>query len=343
MKKGNFSTVFLKDRVAVLLSLGKTHSFTATSRQLGVSQSSISRIVNDLEAELGIALIDHSVRPIRFTPEGAALQKFLLAESQSIGAYLQGLRDKNFLHPRLRIGIVESVARNLAERIVQSLNSECSHIIVMTGIAAYLLQKLDEGQLDVIICSDPFTNRNDLSRTFLFREPSIVIAPGSLKLTTPPSWHDLQYCGLPIIQYHPNNSGGKLQQKLFNRLGLHFINRLEADINALLLTFVSNGLGWALTRPTSLVQHPELIAGIRSYRMPNPVAARELYVISRNGEFSELTGRITEIAASVFMERIIPEIKTFAPWTLDYMFVAAGKDGARRPVGKGIESNPLVL
>ncbi|MDL2059411.1 LysR family transcriptional regulator [Mesosutterella sp. AGMB02718] len=343
MPNFNFASIFLKERAAVFLSLSKTRSFTATSRQMGLSQSSVSRIINELESELGMELMDHTVRPIRFTAEGTALQKFLSSETQYIDTYLQGLRDKNALKPRLRLGVVESIARILSQRIVSALMPDCSQISVMTGIAGYLLRRLDEDQLDVIICSDPFANRNDLRRTFLFREPSVIIAPDSLRLPNAPSWQDLQYCGLPIIQYNRNNSGGQLQQKLFNRLGLNFINKLEVDINALLLTFVSDGMGWALTRPTTLVQHPELISKVRVYRMPDPVAAREIYVITRLGELEELAARVTEIAADGIWNLIIPEIIRKAPWCADYMFAAADKTGVRKPVGKGIGSRLLVL
>lgn len=243
-------------------------------------QSSILRTVIELENALAVELFDHTVRPIRLTTEGALLQQFLLTQLPTFENHLAGLRESMQLKTPLRLGIVESLARTLSHRIVRDLQPQCAPITVLTGVATYLLKLLDDDLLDVIVCSDPFSHRNDLTRRFLFREPSIILAPQDLRLPERPSWQDLQYCGLPLIHYHKNNSGGKLETKFFARLGIRFLNRIEVDINALLLTFISQGFGWGLSRSSTLSQHPELASLVKVLPMPSPLAARELYVIT---------------------------------------------------------------
>lgn len=343
MHHNPLTNALLKPNVAVFLSLCRTRSFTETAKQMGVSQSSVSRTLIELENALSVDLFDHTVHPIRLTTEGALLQQFLLTQLPTFETHLAGLRESMQLKTPLRLGIVESVARTLGRRIVGDLQHQCAPVTVLTGVATYLLKLLDEELLDIIVCSDPFSYRNDLTRRFLFREPSIILAPQNLRLPEPPSWQDLQYCGLPLIHYHKNNSGGKLETKFFARLGIRFLNRIEVDINALLMTFVSQGLGWALTRPSTLTQHPRMAESVRILPMPEPLAARELYVITRQGQFQELACSVTQSAVQGLTDDVIPKILEFAPWTGDYMFVDADGEGTRKPLFKGIESDVYVL
>ena len=342
MNLNSLSSALIKSQAKVFISLCRTRSFTVTSRQLGISQSTVSRIITELENDLAVELFDHGVRPIRLTAEGAMLQKFLTKELMVFDQWLQGLQEHNAIKTPLRIGLVESISCPIGRHIIRNIKN-CSPVTVLTGTANYLLRLLDEDLLDVIICSDPFINRNDLKRRFLFREPSIILHPESMKLPEKPTWKDLQFCGLPLIHYHKNNSGGRLEKKLFNQLGISFVSCIEVDINAMLMSFIADGLGWGLMRPTTFVQHPNLLKGIKVSPVPEPVVSRELYVITRNGEFDQLAARITEVAASCIETEIAPRLLENAPWVADYLFVAADGTGRKKALYKGIESNVIVL
>lgn len=356
MSYDKFARSLLRTRTEVFLMLARTRSFTETARQLGLSQSSVSRSVADLEQDLGIALIEHQVRPVRLTPRGVLLRQILNDEYERLRARLSVLSDSCAGAGPLRVGIVESLARVVGRRIVEAFEGICSSVTVFTGVARYLLQLLDANELDVIICSDPFNARADLRRRFLFREPSIVLMPAGamaheaavtrLDRAHPLTWERLQHCGLPIIRYHRNNSGGRLEKKLFDDLGLSFESTLEVDVNVLLLTFVAEGLGWTITRPTTLVQHPELAQGVRALPMPEPVVSRELFVISRAAEETPLTARIAAVAARTVVEDLIPAFAVYAPWANDYVFYAdAGNPDApgHLAAGAGLPSCVFVL
>ncbi len=110
-------------------------SFTEASRQMHISQSTISEQINDLEAEVGGALLDRSSRRIRLTPQGliflAEARKTLIAADRavdmtqrslagkvgtlSIGFFLWGaggffpriIREYRRLHPEVRLSLSE--------------------------------------------------------------------------------------------------------------------------------------------------------------------------------------------------------------------------------------------
>ena len=58
--------------------------------------------------------------------------------------------------------------------MIEKIRKDYSTVSVLTGISPYLLHQLDRDRLDAIVCPDPFDNRNDLDKFFVFREPSII-------------------------------------------------------------------------------------------------------------------------------------------------------------------------
>ena len=346
MKSQNLALTLLQPRAQIFCKLCETKSFTEAAKQLGISQSVVSRTIADLENELFVSLVDHSVRPIQLTPAGKALYQLLNNEFNTLNEALSEVRERHALRHPLRLGVVESVAANLSSYIVKRMAQDCSNVTVLTGISPYLLRLLDEDHLDMIICPDPFLNRNDLSRKFIFLEPSVIVAPKNIDLPQPITWQRLQYCGLPLVSYHESNAGGKLGQNFFNKMGLNFVNRIRVDINALLLSFVSEGMGWGLTRPTTLVQHPDLSAKVNIFPMPDPVVSREVYLINRKGQHEQFSARVAKIAAQGYVERIVPACLKLTPWIKPYLFIAGEKSEESVPLfgdNEAISSDVWVL
>ena len=57
--------------LAVFVRAAESGSFSRTGRELGLSQPSVSRIVGDLEARLGVTLLLRTTRRITVTDTGA--------------------------------------------------------------------------------------------------------------------------------------------------------------------------------------------------------------------------------------------------------------------------------
>lgn len=343
----NLSMMLFQARVRIFCTLCEKRSFTEAAKVLKVSQSVVSRNIAELEDDLKVSLIEHSVRPIRLTVAGQSLYRLLSKELHKIDSSLSELRINNALLSPLRVGFVESIARTMSWPVIEKIKKDYSTVSVLTGISTYLLGQLDQDQIDAIVCPDPFSNRNDLDRFFVFREPSIVILPKDTGLPQELTWERLQFSGLPILHYSKNNSGGKLQQKFFNEMRLNFVHRVEVDINALILDYVAHGVGWCLTRPTTLIQHPELAARVDVRAMPEPVASREVYVIARKGHHSQLAARMAAIASDLFKNKIAPEMVKITPWIAPYLFCAGAQAGERVPVYENLtvnrSSNVFVL
>lgn len=327
-------------RVKVFCTLCERGSFTETAKLIGISQSAVSRCIAELEDDLGVSLFDHGVRPVRPTDAGQSLHRLLIREMDGIEQRLAELRVNNALLSPLRIGFVESIARAMSWSVISRVKKNFSTVTVQTGISTYLLRLLDEDAVDVIVCPDPFANRNDLERFFVFREPSVIILPRNTGLPADLTWERLQFSGLPILQYSSQNSGGRLQEKLFSKLHLSFVHRMEVDINALLLDYVAHGAGWALTRPTTLTQHPDLARRIEVRPMPEPVASREMYVVARKGRHTALATAVAKAASEEFRTALAPEIVRITPWVAPYLYCAGESPSDHVPVFPGSGEAP---
>lgn len=323
------SMMILRQRVRIFCVVAELKSFTLAARELGISQSMVSRKVSELEAELGVRLFDHEVRPIALTSSGEALHQLISQEINRIDDQLGLIKGANKVLAPLKIGFVESIARSMSWSILKDIHHDVSSVTVLTGICSYLLNLLDQGKLDVIFSPNPFTYRNDLDRRFVFREPSVILLPKNSGVPAKPTWQQLQFCGLPMLQYSKDNSGGGLDQKYFNKLGLRFAHRIEVDINALALDYIAHGEGWTLTRPTSLVQHPDLAELIDIRPMPEPIASREIYVITRKGFNSGLAAKITSSAVASFVNNVASKMLDYAPWIRPYILVRGPREEDR--------------
>ena len=59
-------------RLRILATLADTLSFTRTATVMGIARSSVTKAINELEAELGTRLLDRTTRSVALTRDGAA-------------------------------------------------------------------------------------------------------------------------------------------------------------------------------------------------------------------------------------------------------------------------------
>ena len=89
------SMMILRQRVRIFCVVAELKSFTSAARELGISQSMVSRKVSELEAELGVRLFDHEVRPIELTSSGEALHQLISQEINRIDDQLGLIKGAN--------------------------------------------------------------------------------------------------------------------------------------------------------------------------------------------------------------------------------------------------------
>jgi DNA-binding transcriptional LysR family regulator len=87
MQRGNL------DDLVAFLAVGRERSFTKAAARLGMSQSSLSHIIRELEGRLGVRLLTRTTRSVAPTQAGERLLRSIGPRFEEIDAELSAVRD----------------------------------------------------------------------------------------------------------------------------------------------------------------------------------------------------------------------------------------------------------
>src|SRR5215813_1728171 len=87
MQRGNL------DDLVAFLAVGRERSFTKAAARLGMSQSSLSHTIRELEARLGVRLLTRTTRSVAPTQAGERLLQSIGPRFEEIDAELSAVRD----------------------------------------------------------------------------------------------------------------------------------------------------------------------------------------------------------------------------------------------------------
>jgi DNA-binding transcriptional LysR family regulator len=158
-------------------------SMAKAAAQLGVSAPTVSEVIADLEAELGVRLLDRGPQGIEPTVYGEALRRRGLSAFDELK---QGIRDIEFLADptsgELRMGCDESIAAATLPPIIQRFSEQFPGVVldVDEGDLRTYPPKVRERGFDLAITRlrpdlsrDPF---NELNVEVLFNDELVVAA-----------------------------------------------------------------------------------------------------------------------------------------------------------------------
>lgn len=225
--------------------LGRTAEFMA------VSQPAVSRMLSEVEAMLGFALFDRSVRGTEPTPAGVAVVRFargVLAQYErtrdEIDAAASGAAGKT------RVGSMAVAMPVLLARAVEALKARSARATVQIeeGDLTHLLPKLRLGELDLFVGRlEPGYAAPDLQTETLHEEPMVVVAGPRSRVAAmaAPGWADL--AAVPCVMPPPWASLRVKLEQQFHRHGVQPSSDLmETSSYLATLTFVGRrgGVGF---------------------------------------------------------------------------------------------------
>lgn len=153
-------------------------SMARAAEDLGLSQPAISKVIADLEKDLGVALFERSSRGAVLTEPGRVL---LQRGINMIDELKQGLEEiDNLTDPsagEVRIGIVEAWLPFVAS-VVQRSTRRFGRITftVKVGDVDTLLQSLRDRALDLVVSREVLVNEHaDLYAEHLFQDRLVVV------------------------------------------------------------------------------------------------------------------------------------------------------------------------
>jgi DNA-binding transcriptional LysR family regulator len=243
----NLSNIELR-HFAALEAVGRTHSFVATARELGYTQSAISQQIARLEQAVGQRLVERpgGPKPVSLTEAG----RLLLRHADAIVAQLDAAQaDMTALAEGaagpLRVGIFQSVGVRILPSLLRRFTQEWPRVEVRVREetdAAELLRLLEHGELDLTFADLPLPE-GPFEWAEILRDPYVLLVAAGDPLAARDSAPPLrELAGLPLVAWR---QVGEPETSLRGRVpDLNVVFR--SDDNGTLIGLVAEGLGYAV-------------------------------------------------------------------------------------------------
>ncbi len=162
-----------------IVAVAKERHFRKASETCFVSQPTLSIAIKKFEDELGVTLFERHKSEIIITPIGEQIVKLaedILQKSQLIK---QLAKEEQGDHSgELRVGAIYTIAPYLLPKLIPEFHHRAPKIpfILQENYTANLVNKLQQGELDLVILSLPFNDPN-IETLALYDEPFVVAIP----------------------------------------------------------------------------------------------------------------------------------------------------------------------
>ncbi|MDJ0873416.1 MAG: LysR substrate-binding domain-containing protein [Gammaproteobacteria bacterium] len=164
-----------------IVAVAKERHFGHAAESCFVSQPTLSVAVRKLEDELGVTLFERAKGQVRVTPVGeqvVAQARKVLSEVSVITELAREGSDP--LTTPLRLGAIYTVGPYLLPHLVPMLKEQAPRMPLLfeENYTAVLAERLQQGELDVIVISLPF-DEPGIETVPLYDEPFVVLLPAA--------------------------------------------------------------------------------------------------------------------------------------------------------------------
>ncbi len=248
--------------------------FGRAAQSLGVTQSTLSAGLQELEDIVGSPVIERSTRQATLTPAGETLTKCAAQMLANLRDVLTDIREQATpLSGSLRLGVIPTISAFLLPRLLPGLRQRYPSLklYLIEAQTADLMEQLDRGELDILLLALPCICHG--TSEVLARDDFVAVVPKThpLAVETEVSASQLKQHSLLTLQ-----DGHCLRDQILSacRFSSSGDDRHAATSLHTLVQMVDNGLGITLLpqlaikagllNGTQLVTRP--IAGRQAYR-----------------------------------------------------------------------------
>lgn len=156
-------------------------SFTAAATVVAIAQPALTRQLRDLEAELGVQLLQRGARGVRLTQAGATLYESarrMLAEAERVRQQLTG--DDAHADRTVVLGVSPTLTRVLLPGVFERCHQQLAgvRLVVREAFTPQLMEGLERGLMDMAIVTNPEAHRA-ITLEPLLVEPFALITPAA--------------------------------------------------------------------------------------------------------------------------------------------------------------------
>jgi DNA-binding transcriptional LysR family regulator len=266
-------------QLRAFIAVAEAQHFTRAADRLGLSQSSVSTLVRELEANLGLRLFDRHTRMLKLTLAGAEilpLARKAMADLDSVLGSSSQL--KTLGRGRVSIAASSLQAALLIPRVIDSFCARYPGVkVTLLDVSQQEVPELVRGgEVDFGIGTDA-GQRQDLATRLLTTDTFIVVLPQGHPLTRKRevTWHDIVEA--PLIGPPPGNPVREQLDFALAREGITLTRTYEVALPLTIVGMVEGGLGVGVL--TTAVTPLAEALGLVVRKVTKPVVKREVSLL----------------------------------------------------------------
>jgi len=162
-----------------LCAVAEHRHFSKAAKACFVTQSTLSAAIQELESQLGVVIFERNNKTVLITPLGERLlgqARKILGEVEDFVS-LARTNDEP-LSGEIRLGVIPTIGPFLLPPILSDLRRSYNKLklYLKEDLSAPLAQKLQQGELDLIIIAFPYT-LHDVETLMLFKDEFLLCLP----------------------------------------------------------------------------------------------------------------------------------------------------------------------
>ncbi|SKA17562.1 LysR family transcriptional regulator [Consotaella salsifontis] len=265
----------MEEKLHFLLALAREKHFGRAAQVCGVSQPNLSAAIKQLEATLGVPLVDRGSRFIGFTAEGERVLEWarrILGDFQALRADIEMMKKGETGH--VRIAAVPTALPVMARHTSALWDAHPGvRITVYSQSSTEILSKIDNLQIDAGIT---YLDNEPVGHVYevpLYRERYHLItsADGPYGERKSITWEEA--ASLPLCLLSREMQNRRIIDHLFEEVGAAVEPKLETTSITVIQTHVATGV-WSTILPRVMVEVLNLPQHIRAIPLVAPEMTR---------------------------------------------------------------------
>lgn len=247
---------------------------TKAAEQLGVSQPFLTRIIGQLEKEIGVPLFDNVGRKIKLNQFGSAfynLAKKALAEFDNVTIEMDKLLDR---HEQTISFLADSEGYSAEIAVRYKLAYPESNLAISYAPRRDIIEALTSGEADFGLCTPPITEDSlgALVTETVFYDAAVILLPEGHPLLERESLTLEDLRNEPMVSSMKDSGMRNNTAQVFEKYDFHPQTACETNDADLLAKMVCSGLGYALMPRSNMMQDPRFRPFCRPLDIPENVA-----------------------------------------------------------------------
>jgi DNA-binding transcriptional LysR family regulator len=251
---GESWAALLTPRLAQFAGVARHEHITAAARELGVPQSTLSRAMARLEADLGVSLLARHGRTVSLTPAGRAFARSVERALAEVARAAESVRgDADPAAGKVAFGFLHTMGPETVPELIREFRTDHPRVrfALVQSYGEDMIERMRAGELDLCLTS-PIPDDPDLVTRRLAEQRLFLAVPEGHRLAGRRRVRLAEAAEEPFVTLEAPYGLRRLTDSLCEQAGFRPRIAFEGEEPETLRGLVAAGLGVALLPPPTM-------------------------------------------------------------------------------------------